>query len=66
MIRRLHKEGFTNIRVEEVEDLVTGWINKEGGIKIVIVGGKKRFSRNSRFFPDDEIVIKYHSFKTKK
>lgn len=30
VVGRLESEGFTNIRVEPIGDLITGWVTKDG------------------------------------
>lgn len=57
--------GFTNIVLTPIEDLVTGWITKDGKIDSVTVDGKKNFSSSDKFDSTAEIVISYHTFAGK-
>jgi hypothetical protein len=65
VISRLEKQGFTNIRKNPLGNLITGWIRKEGEVKEIEIEGYSTFSSDSRFPPDVEIVITYHSFPDK-
>ncbi len=62
VVGRLESEGFTNIRVEPIGDLITGWVTKDGEVEEVRIGGSTVFSSGSRFVPDSEIVVVYHTF----
>jgi len=42
--------------------LITGWITKDGEVEEVEIDGYTTFSSSSRFLPDVEIVITYHTF----
>ena len=35
----LTEDGFTNIKTERIEDLITGWVTKDGEIEKVSIGG---------------------------
>lgn len=58
----LESAGFTNINCEPMGDLITGWLYKENEINEILVNGTSTFSKNSKFLPDVQIVISYHSF----
>lgn len=62
VISQLEKQGFTNIRTNPEEDLITGWITKNGEVEEVEIDGNSNFSSSSRFLPDVEIIITYHTF----
>jgi len=62
VISQLEKQGFTNIKTNPDEDLITGWITKDGEVEEVKIDGYATFSSSSRFLPDVEIVITYHTF----
>ena len=62
VISQLEKQGFTNIKTNPDEDLITGWITKDGEVEEVEIDGYTTFSSSSRFLPDVEIVITYHTF----
>ena len=59
---QLEEAGFTNIREEPLGDLVTGWLNDEGEVDEVSVDGDTVFSTDSKYLPDVEIVVSYHTF----
>ena len=62
IVSQLEEAGFTNVRKEPLGDLVTGWLNDEGEVDEVSVDGDTVFSTDSKYFPDVEIVVSYHTF----
>jgi len=58
----LKQLGFTEIYECPLFDLVTGWINKDGSVDKVLIGGEK-FRKNSVYLYDRRIEIYYHSYK---
>lgn len=62
VITDLDKAGFTNIELEVIDDLVTGWLTKDGEVDNVEIDGYTTFSSDSEFEADVEIVIVYHTF----
>lgn len=62
VVSQLEKQGFTNIKTEKIEDLVTGWITKDGEVEEVKIDGYSSFSSNSRYAPNVEIIVFYHTF----
>lgn len=56
--------GFTNIKSVPKEDLITGWINKEGETDKITINNDS-FKKDEIFSEDAEVVITYHSFKEK-
>lgn len=65
ILAELKRAGFENIRTEENPDLVTGWLNFDGEIDTFTIDGEKKFKSGQVFRIDAEIVIVYHTFKTK-
>lgn len=64
---RLQDQGFTQIYARKIEDLVTGWIKKEGSVdKVLLDGDENRpIKKNAIYDYDQRIVICYHSKKCK-
>lgn len=62
VVNQLEKQGFTNIKTEPIDDLITGWITKDGTVEKVEIDGYTSFSSSSRYLPDVEIVVRYHTF----
>lgn len=56
-------KGFKNIKTEKLEDLITGWMTKDGEVEEVSVGGDVDYSPDEWVPADTEVVIKYHTFK---
>ena len=55
--------GFTNVKAKGMDDLVTGWINKEGEVSSITINSDKNYLEDDEFEQDALVVIKYHSFK---
>ncbi|MBR0576822.1 hypothetical protein KCG48_10820 [Proteiniclasticum sp. BAD-10] len=62
VIELFEKNGFTNIKVEKVEDLITGWLTKDGEVESVSIGGDVKYSEGEWFPMDIEVIISYHTF----
>ncbi|WP_416246471.1 DUF4839 domain-containing protein [Clostridium sp. HCS.1] len=58
-------KGFKNIKIEKIEDLITGWVTKDGEVEEVSVGGDADYSADEWVSEDIEVIIKYHTFKEK-
>ncbi len=56
------EKGFTNIKLEKIDDLVFGWLTKDGEVEEVSVGGDVEYSSDKWVPCDIEVVIKYHTF----
>lgn len=61
----LQAAGFTNIEVELLDDLITGWLTKDGEVEKVSINGVTEFSSSSKYPEDAKIVITYHTFPLK-
>lgn len=62
IISGLESTGFTNIETKVLDDLVTGWLTKDGEIEQVEVNGEVEFGANDSFLKDSKIVVTYHTF----
>lgn len=61
---QLQELGFINIYERKIEDLVTGWIIKEGSVENVVIGENEQpIRQNASYLYDEEIVICYHTKK---
>ncbi|MCM0648411.1 hypothetical protein NBE98_08495 [Clostridium swellfunianum] len=58
-------KGFKNIKTEKLEDLITGWLTKDGEVDSVSVSGDKGYSPDVWYSNDVEVVITYHTFPSK-
>lgn len=65
VIESFEDNGFTNIKLEKIEDLVTGWLTEEGEVKDVSVGGDFDYSPDEWVDADTEVIIRYHAFPEK-
>ncbi len=65
VVARLKEMGFANITLMRADDLITGWITKEGSIKSITISGNGEFGGDESFWYDSEIIIIVHTFKDK-
>lgn len=58
------ERGFTNIRLEKIEDLVpvAGWRPVAGNVEEVLVDGEANYEEDQWIPEDTEIVIRYHTY----
>lgn len=54
--------GFTNVKSIPNEDLITGWINKEGETDKITIDNSD-FNKDDIFSENAEVIITYHSFR---
>ena len=62
VVESFEEKGFTNIRLEKIEDLVTGWLTDDGEVEKVTVGGDENYSPDKWIDANTEVVIYYHTF----
>lgn len=61
----LQNSGFINIYERRIEDLITGWITKDGSVERVLVnaGYEVPIVKGKSYQYDIKLVICYHTFK---
>lgn len=57
-----YSSGFTNFKTEEMEDLKPADADKLNTIDSISVNGKTDFEKGQEFNPDDEVLIRYHTY----
>lgn len=62
VIEQFKAAGFTNITIEEIDDLVLGFLKKDGEVEKITINGSVEFTANEWFDPGVEIVVAYHTF----
>lgn len=62
VIEDFEEHGFTNIQTEELDDLITGWLTKEGEVEDVAINGDTDYSADKWVPADSEVLIRYHVF----
>lgn len=62
VIDEFEGQGFTNIKTEVLDDLVTGWLVKDGEVESVSVDGDEDYSADEWYPNDVEVVVSYHAF----
>lgn len=65
VINEFEKQGFTNIRTEKIEDLIIGFLTKDGEVEQVSVGGNIDYPSDKWVYADVEVIITYHTFPSK-
>lgn len=65
VIETFEDNGFTNIKLEKIEDLITGWLTEEGEVEDVSVGGDFDYSSDKWINADTDVIIRYHAFPEK-
>lgn len=65
VVSKLKAKGFTNIQTVRLDDLITGWIKKDGEVSEISISSDMDFNQNSKYVSNTEIIITYHSFKRK-
>lgn len=65
VVESFEENGFTNIKLEKIEDLVTGLLTKEGEVEDVSVGGDFDYSPDKWVRADTQVIIRYHAFPKK-
>lgn len=62
VVNDFKEKGFKNIKTEKLEDLITGWMTKDGEVESVSVDGDKDYSPDVWYPSDVEVIITYHTF----
>ena len=66
VVAKLKERGFTNVSPQIMEDIESyDDANRVGVITEVSVNGESIFSPTDKFFPEDEIIITYHTLTAK-
>lgn len=63
--KEFEEKGFTNIHFEILDDLITGWLTKDGEVESVSVDGDAGYSADRWYPADVEVIITYHTFPDK-
>lgn len=58
----LTNSGFTNVKTIPIEDLITGWLTKDGEIESISIDGDTDFISGRKYDPGVEVEIQYHTF----
>ena len=65
VITAFEKAGFGNINTVKEDDLVTGWVVKDGSVESVAIKVNIEYETTATYRVDAEITITYHTFKEK-
>lgn len=66
VVNQLKDAGFTDVKTDKIEDLVTGWLKKDGEIESVTINGDTDFIEGQEFPNNAKITVIYHTFKEDK
>jgi Domain of unknown function (DUF4839) len=62
VVKEFKENGFKNVSKKKQEDLITGWLTKDGEVESVSVDGDTDYSPDEWYSNDVEVVITYHTF----
>lgn len=62
ILKELSEAGFINVETKEIDDLIFGWLTKDGAVENVTVDGNEEFSSDTYFPKDVKIIVSYHTF----
>lgn len=62
VVSQFEDAGFENIETETVQDLILGWLTKDGEVEQVSVDGSTSFSKDTLFDRNAKIIVTYHTF----
>ena len=65
VVTKFEKSGFTNIELQKLEDLITGWITKDGSVESVSIDGDSNYDSSKKYSKNSKILIVYHTFKNR-
>ncbi len=61
IVNSFKNNGFTNIKTEEIKDIIAGLLKSEGDVEEVKINGTTGYSADDWFDPDAEVVVRYHT-----
>lgn len=62
VVEDFEEHGFTNVQTEGIDDLVFGWLTKEGEVEKVTIDGNEDYSPDKWVPADVEVIVYYHTF----
>lgn len=62
VVDAMKDRGFKDVRAEAVPDLVIGFLDSEGDVKEVSIGGVREYQSGQRFDSEEIVRVYYHSF----
>ncbi|OON96110.1 MAG: hypothetical protein ATN32_01005 [Candidatus Epulonipiscium fishelsonii] len=62
VVKDFKDHGFTNIKTKAIDDLIVGWLTKDGEVKSVSVDGNIGYLTNDLYPSDVEVIVTYHTF----
>ena len=65
VILKLESVGFTDIKTVILDDLILGWLTKDGEVEEVAINGDTSFGESDYFPANAKIIITYHTFPIK-
>lgn len=61
VVNDISAAGFVNIQAKTIEDLVTGWLTKDGEVEEVTIDGDGSFRAGDTFDKTAAIIVSYHT-----
>lgn len=63
LVAEFENAGFINIKLIPQYDIITGWLTDDGEVESVTIDGEKKYSSDTKYRPDAEVIITYHTYK---
>lgn len=63
VVADLENAGFSDITVTKQEDLITGFLTKEGSVEKVSINGDSDYDKRDIFPEKAKVIVIYHTFK---
>lgn len=63
VVKELKSAGFTNIKTKAIYDLRGSWLEVDGEIESISIGGRTNFVPNDVFKKNAPVIITYHTLK---
>ena len=63
VVADLENAGFSDITVTKQEDLITGFLTKEGSVEKVSINGDSDYDKGDIFPEKAKVIVIYHTFK---
>lgn len=65
VVKQFETAGFKEVTTREIQDLITGWMTKDGEVESVSINGDTEFDTDTWFSQGVSVVVAYHTFPKK-
>ncbi|CAM4311041.1 DUF4839 domain-containing protein [Erysipelothrix inopinata] len=64
--QKIQSEGFEDVTTEEIQDLIIGFMTKDGAVEEVLINDNHDYKKDDIFDKTSKVVVRYHTFPTSK